>query len=115
MPLGHSPEPWRFIPERACIVDAQGTVIATLAVEPTPNFTLFDSGNGRVIENAPAMLAACELALHKIEQTLAGEYPDGAALRAALGPLQSVLRSARGDDMVDRMKQHIEQKRRSRH
>jgi hypothetical protein len=43
------------------------------------------------------LLAACRLALHKMQETLEGQYPDGAALAAAVGPLREAIAKARGE------------------
>ena len=46
---------------------------------------------------AADLLKACELALHKIEQTLDGQYPDRAALRATIDPLRAAIAKAKVD------------------
>jgi hypothetical protein len=51
----------------------------------------------RADADAAQLLSAGVLALHKIEQTLAGQYPDGGALMAAVGPLRDAIAKARGE------------------
>jgi hypothetical protein len=97
----HTPGPWHVepvsYPERAHPeVYAGEKRIAKPCNSPAVPAPESDA-NVRLIAAAPDLLVAARLALHKIEQTLAGQYSRGQALEATLGPLRAAIAKAKGD------------------
>jgi hypothetical protein len=84
---------------QACIVGGDGTALADVRLSDLRiKRSLGEArANAHLMASAPDLLAAGVLALHKIQETLEGQYPDGAALAAAVGPLRAAIAKARGE------------------
>jgi hypothetical protein len=97
-PEPHTPGPWQEFAESgdywiAQVIDDGMPGVSICASDD------ISGGDVDLICAAPDLLLACELALHKIEQTLAGHYPKGQALEAALGPLRATIAKAKGEQL----------------
>lgn len=99
----HTPGPWEIVEEEGSYTIANPMIDSDSGAEMYDPVVWEMGGidnlaNARLIAAAPDLLAAAQLALHKIEQTLAGQYTDGMALSAALTPLYDAVNKALSND-----------------
>lgn len=100
--MSHTPGPWRYEHDQFTEEEGPVWVIEDVAGTNMILARIFDEGpvteaNASLIAAAPDLLAAAELAIHKIEQTQQGQYPEGQALDAARNALVGVITKAKGE------------------